>query len=127
MTEKKITQFDDITYTVRHWLHPNGIVLEFEAFHIAGLDLSADKRYYTRKGASGFTDNPVLDGNLDEAQIFVKGGIKWDGCSNYIMPEHQDNSMTHGCSREDLTEVGDLLGRIWDIAKAEIGEERWHG
>lgn len=39
------------------------------------------------------------------------GSVKWDSCSNW------DLGYFHGCSREDLGEVGEVMMRCWDWAK----------
>lgn len=72
--------------------------------------------------------NPVLEwANEDEtltpdwskADTFCHGDIKWDGCSNYWFDEQDKMCIPHACSREDLVNLGILLGRVFDIA-AEI-------
>lgn len=49
----------------------------------------------------------------DDHKPFIDGAVKWDGCSNFDFPELKE-CMLHGCSRQDLTDIGILLGRIWD-------------
>lgn len=53
------------------------------------------------------------------AQVFVHGGVKWDGCSNIYFDE-QDHVMLHGCSRKDLTNVGLMLGAVFDACQERM-------
>lgn len=52
-------------------------------------------------------------GTLAEADVYLHGFVKWDGCSNWHFNE-QDCGMLHGCSRENVQRFGDVLGRCWD-------------
>ena len=47
------------------------------------------------------------------APPLVSGSVKWDGCSNYDFPASED-CMMHGCSRDDLLSLGEMLAAIWD-------------
>lgn len=61
-------------------------------------------------GGGGFF-NPV--DTLEEADVYLHGSVKWDGCSNWAFDE-QDRVMLHGCSRENVQRFGDVLARCWD-------------
>ena len=50
-----------------------------------------------------------------ENTIFLSGGVKWDGCSNWKFDE-QERVMLHGCSREDLVIFGQIMAECWDWA-----------
>lgn len=59
-----------------------------------------------------------------ESKVILEGYVKWDGCSNWDFhpadtgaePDGtQHRHMKHGCTKEDLTNYGVLLGRLWDL------------
>lgn len=50
-----------------------------------------------------------------EAEIFLHGNIKWDGCSNWDF--HSENIMVHFCGRKDATSLGRLMNHLYDIAE----------
>lgn len=56
---------------------------------------------------------PVTE--LGEAERYLHGNVKFDGCSNWHFDE-QDHTMLHGCSRADLVNIGRLLALCWDTA-----------
>ena len=61
-----------------------------------------------------------------EADVFLEGYVKWDGCSNWDFHpsdkgvaedgKSQCRHMHHFCDREGLVNVGMLLSRIYDLA-----------
>lgn len=64
-------------------------------------------------------DEMVSFKDATDAQVFASGSIKWDGCSNFRFDE-QDRCMLHGCDREYLVNVGQVLARVHDEALALI-------
>jgi hypothetical protein len=56
---------------------------------------------------------------VSEAELFLSGSVKWDGCSN-LRFDHQDNVMLHFCGRKEATSIGVLLGRLYDLAAAMV-------
>ena len=66
-----------------------------------------------------YCSSPDTVYTTDEAQVFLSGSIKWDGCSNLRFDE-QDHVMLHFCSRDEAVAVGTLLGRLYDMAKELI-------
>ncbi len=81
----------------------------FEVYKIAGTQ-DDGTLLYDRKGATSWPD-PVE--TLDEAQMFLSGDVKWDGCSNWVFEEPP---MIHFCSRQELVDVGLVLAACWDLA-----------
>jgi hypothetical protein len=45
---------------------------------------------------------------------YLHGNVKWDGCSNWHF-DAQDFVMLHGCCREDLQRIGDIMALCWDF------------
>ena len=112
-----VIYFDDIGFAAKvtkqesHWI-------EFSVYEIEGV---ADKgqRFFHRKD-SPVSPDPVE--SMDEADVYLHGSVKWDGCSNWHFDE-QDRSLLHGCSREDLTKLGEVMAKCWDYAKENL--ESW--
>lgn len=86
--------------------------MEFAAYSCVGV---GDARYYDRAGAGCSSD---ITEDVADAQVFLRGSIKWDGCCN-IRFDEQDEHMLHFCGRGDAARVGKLIDRLYDIA-AEI-------
>jgi hypothetical protein len=51
--------------------------------------------------------------NIEEAEVYLHGEVKWDGCSNWHFDE-QDRVMLHGCSKEDIQRFGEIMALCWD-------------
>lgn len=106
MWNETVTQGD---FTVRiakhsHWME--FLVYEIEG-HMDGLPV------YVREGAMG-NSNPTS--SLDEAEVCLSGVIKWDGCSDWRMPNGY-----HGCCRDDLVEYGEIMVWCWDKSREMDG------
>jgi hypothetical protein len=52
---------------------------------------------------------------IEEAEPYLHGEVKWDGCSNWHFDE-QDRVMLHGCSRDDVLRFGQVMAACWDWA-----------
>lgn len=76
--------------------------------------------YFTRFKAwevAGYGSKPLFGDDFEETfeQLtpFIEGSVKWDGCANFRFPG-QSECMLHSCDRRDLTNIGVLLGRVFD-------------
>lgn len=58
--------------------------------------------------------------HLHKAQPFLRGSVKWDGCSNLSFSEQDDGSNLHFCGRKMAAKVGKLLDRLYDLAEEHI-------
>jgi hypothetical protein len=61
--------------------------------------------------------------NIAEAEVVLSGSVKWDGCSNWVLTEGP--VQTHFCCKKDATDIGVLLGRLYDLAAKELPS--WQG
>lgn len=61
--------------------------------------------------------------DIDSADVYLSGSIKWDGCSNWHF-DAQDDAMLHFCSRKEAGDIGELLRRLYDLAAEIIPEHR---
>lgn len=68
------------------------------------------------EGSPIFKKDDLPASSIDDAEIYLHGDVKWDGCSNWYFDE-QDRAMLHGCSRHDVARIGEILGRCWDLAR----------
>ena len=80
---------------------------------------------YTIYGIEGCQDNapcwhkagsmhyPDDVSRLEEAEPYLHGTVKWDGCSNWHFDE-QDRVMLHGCSKAQVQRFGDVLAYCWE-------------
>lgn len=110
MSDVKIVHFDDIGYSASCDIREH--YATFIVYGIARYLQPENLRSYEKETGGGFTEN------ISEAHSDLSGSIKWDGCSNWnMMP---DEARLHFCSREDAINLGVLLGRLYNIAKAEI-------
>jgi hypothetical protein len=115
--EVRITGNDWPDYVVRSW-PINDVVMGVEAFECVGdSGEGTDVRVFLRKGWTSFHEETT---NLDEAEVFVEGSIKWDGCSN--LTHGVDGRCIHSCSREEAMKIGALIGRLYDIARDMMGD-----
>jgi hypothetical protein len=83
--------------------------IDFEVYEIVGVEMHpVEGRLLfdceTPSGCSGTTHI------LDDADEFITGFIKWDGCSEWDLGNH------HFCSVKQAASVGPLLRRLYEIA-----------
>lgn len=57
---------------------------------------------------------PVPVDKLEEAEVFLEGSVKWDGCSNWKLSALQQGIALHACDRKGLVRVGEIMARCWD-------------
>lgn len=94
-------------------------VLSFEVVEIYGEEVAPKPQLLFSYWKGG-----TLDGTPDPAQAatFLRGSIKWDGCSN-LRFDGQDETMLHFCGADHAAGVGRLLQRMYEIAAETI--PRW--
>jgi hypothetical protein len=75
---------------------------------------------FLKKGTDA-DDHDCTD-DIDAAQPYLTGYIKWDGCSNWDYEQID----THFCGRGDALELGKLMDQLYTIANTEmapVGDE----
>jgi hypothetical protein len=88
--------------------HP--ISVEFKAVEIVGLDEGRPTgRLYHREG-SGSSEDDVS--NPHEAERFVSGTVKWDGCSHVYFGDN--NGYLHLCGRSSFAKLSLALPAIYE-------------
>lgn len=102
-------------YLILHdFIYGHDIVLEFMVFKVTGEYADGTSSFELRDSSSCDATE-----NLSEAQVFLSGSIKWDGCSNWHFDD-QDNCMLHFCGVKDASSIGRLMERMYDITAAEM-------
>jgi len=105
MTHHSLVRHEpNLGFTIAAVTHQH--MVEFKIYDLASL--SQPYLYRCDRDSS-----PEFTESLDEAEIFVQGRVKWDGCSDWYFDE-QDRAMIHGCSRSDIQRLGDVLSLCWD-------------
>lgn len=93
--------------------------VELKVYEISGwIEGDTNKPIYPEKDSNGSEQVETLDA----AAVYLSGSIKWDGCSNLNFDE-QDRVMLHFCSKTSATNIGVLLGRLYELA-AELMPEQ---
>lgn len=111
VTEIQRRDWEDIGFTaVAHAVGEYHV--HYTVYAIEGVEENGTVLLH-RAGADSWPD-PVS--SLGEAEIYLHGEVKWDGCSNWHFDE-QDRLMLHGCSRKDLMNIGEVMARCWDWTK----------
>jgi hypothetical protein len=95
----------------------NGCYCEFACYEQAATS-TPEQPTYLRKGYTS-SDDGVAD--YREAQPFLEGSIRFDGCSNLYFPD----DCYHFCGRRSAARVGQLLDLLYDLAEGLIPE--WSG
>lgn len=115
MQPENLVHFQDIGFSVVH--EARTALVDFYAYQIVGN--AEDGSYlYQRKGSDCL--DPVAD--IEEAEVFVSGAVRWDGCSDWRFDE-QDRCALHACSYQELLDWGELLGRCHELTKELIDTE----
>jgi hypothetical protein len=72
--------------------------------------VSSDPLLWPRIGSVAGPDG--VD-KIEDAEVYLHGFVKWDGCSNWYF-DRQDRVMLHGCSKADLQRFGDVMALCWE-------------
>lgn len=116
----EIKHFKDLNFTVvaepkQHWV-------EYKVYDIEGYDSDTNTLYYHR--ADSDTHPDCVD-TIEESEPYLSGSVKWDGCSNWHFDE-QERCMLHGCCRQHLQRLGDIMAQCWDWT-GQLIPDTWYG
>lgn len=114
--EKDTTVKEIPLKTDTHYFNDIGYVAVSEVFEYyvdfkVYKPLKGSHLLYERIGGISNLDNTS---DIKEAQVFLSGSVRFDGCSNWYFDE-QDTVMIHCCSKEELTNIGMVMARCWDL------------
>lgn len=106
----EIRHFNDLEFTVVATVHSRRV--DFAVYDMENLPTGGVPPLWHRAGSPHHPD-PVT--SIEEAEPYLHGEVKWDGCSNWYF-DQQTRVMLHGCSRQDVQRFGDIMGACWDWA-----------
>lgn len=87
-------------------------IYDIEGWGEGGTEVVYDKPLWHKLNSPHYPD--FVD-SLEEADVYLHGTIKWDGCSDWQFDE-QEKGCLHGCTRKDIQRFGDVMGYCWDWA-----------
>lgn len=102
-----IKHFSNLFFTIK--AIPKDYYVDYFVYAIQGITLEGDPLWkeINTENSSNLTDS------LEKAEIYLYGTVKYDGCSNWYFAE-QDRALLHGCDKQDLENLGKILGICWD-------------
>jgi hypothetical protein len=90
-------------------------------------DFKAD-RGWTKKGA---VNSSELVYDPMEAERYIDGHVKWDGCSNINFGDESSDGYMHFCGREGIEQMSKVLLRVFARCGELLGDRAlkgaWHG
>lgn len=87
--------------------------VEFKVYAIEGISHPEGKPLFHEAGA---TSSPSPVEALAEAETYLHGSVKWDGCSNWSIDENK-RVMLHFCDSKSAGNLGRVLEACYDIAE----------
>ena len=113
MVAKLSKHFKDIYYSVFAEVYSHYI--EFKVYPIFAIEHNTNAILWEKR------ESPIIDGTkeLDKAQVFLSGSIKWNNCSNWKF-DIQDKVMLHFCSKQESMNLGILFERLYKIAEDHV-------
>lgn len=118
MSNWKTIVTKDFTYHIKENEGMAGI--EFEVYEVVGWEMKG-ARLYEKKGAEVL---PTIEHTtvIEEAATFIRGWIKWDGCSHFWFGD--ENQYLHLCGLDRIARLKDVLDVLIAEAKVTGVEER---
>lgn len=103
-----VRHFKELNFTVV--ATPDEYHVDYTIYEHEGIETNGNVLFH-RKGSLHSPD-PVE--NIDDSEAYISGSVKWDGCSNWNFDEQDRGVMLHGCTKEDVVNLGLILGECWD-------------
>lgn len=110
MTEE-ILEFQNSEFLIRYKKDYSGdswVYTDFIAWEIIMWKSDGTVEFQKKDWVSSEDTTP----NPEEAEIFVRGSIKWDDCSNIEFP----SGGYHSCSKEEIMAIGELLNYLVNLS-----------
>ena len=106
---------DNFGVTVRYEIHQPPVAVDFYAAEVTSVSDDGAK-YYLRKGARSSEDDTS---DFDDAERYISGSVKWDGCSHYYFGDvGSEGGYVHLCSSQSA----EKLARTIIVIHARCGE-----
>ena len=106
--ERTTKHFEDLGFFVT--AEPFDYYVEFKIYQVEGV-MENGQPLFHQLGAISY---PAPVDQIEEAEIYASGSVKWDGCSNWRFDE-QDRVMLHGCNKDHLLNLGKILAECWEM------------
>jgi len=87
------------------------VFVSFKTYQIVGRTFEPEVIHYFY--LKDYKSSDDITTNINEAQIYASGTLKWDGCMDMQFDE-QENVQLHFCSKQDAKGVGILLSSIYE-------------
>jgi len=94
---------------LEHWT-------DLKVYKIAGRDLDDDRASFDRAGAMNSSD---LVYDIEKAETYLEGYIKWDGCSEL------DQGCPHWCGPRDYKQHIALLEHLYRRSQELMARGNW--
>jgi hypothetical protein len=59
----------------------------------------------------------------EDIELFIRGYIKWDGCSHFWFGEEENLGYLHLCGRSAIDGLKEVMDAVWKVAEEKI--ENW--
>jgi hypothetical protein len=103
---KHTKHLTELGYTIV--AEPQGHHVDYTVYEVVATDM--DGKLFWGGGECGMEG---MVETLEDAEPYLHGSVKWDGCSNWHFDE-QDRVMLHGCSRANVVAWGEVMAACWD-------------
>lgn len=107
LISETVERFDDLSVTVQVRVH----------LYCVDFEVWEHSEATGPEGVKSMIYGDKWEETRTEENRFLSGHVKWDGCINWMIDDQAGNCMSHGCSREDVTKIGVLLGKLWDLGQ----------
>lgn len=108
--EAKMWNTEDELFTIV--ATPHEFRVEYIIYEILGRCEDGEVLWH-KDGASCSMDQ--ADG-LEDAEVFISGQVKWDGCSDWNF-DANEGCMIHMCDKDGLVSIGRVMAECWDMTK----------
>ncbi len=114
LPDEVIEHYEDLNFSVRVKATSEHIA-DVTVLELLGKDSETGAWLYQEANA---VSSPTPTDDITKAEWFLRGSIKWDGCSN--LEFNDGDVMLHFCGKRQAMGVGIVLGRLYDLARKVI-------
>jgi hypothetical protein len=104
-------------YFILSEFQDGGLHADFRVVCLFGSEPDGSKPFFKRA-----VDDIETTEDPEEAEVFLRGWVKWDGCSNWHFPDCEGDGSIHLCSWGQAAEIGVLVKRMYEITAEYIPE-----
>lgn len=121
MSDWRVCERPDLNFVIRGQLHPNELSVDIEVYAVMGVQedgkclLMADSEQGSPEPADTF----------DEADVYMHGFVKWDGCSHFMFNDNAKNCMLHVCGPDAARDLAGLFPAVMALAKDMLGDKAY--